>query len=238
MNLAENTNFMPQQSASHFDFDRVASSYDSWYDSARGAMYDRLERQAIDKLLADIAKQSRLLEVGCGTGNWSRYFSDKGLEVTGIDRSAEMIKIAGQKHIPNSRFEIADGLNLPFKNESFDVVAAITVLEFTTEPEKIISEMVRCVKKSKGALIIGVLNSLSGYNQKRKNKPGSVYSSAHLFSPQQIRDLLSQYGIPRIHITGFVPEKEWLLGISPLWEHLGQILCTQRGAFIAVRVDV
>jgi len=238
MNLAENTNFMPQKSASHFDFAQVASSYDSWYDSARGAMYDRLEKQAIDKLLADIAKQSRLLEVGCGTGHWSRYFSDKGFEVTGIDRSPEMIKIAGQKHIPNSRFEIADGRNLSFEDESFDVAAAITVLEFATEPERIISEMVRCVKKSKGALIIGVLNSLSGYNQKRKNKPGSVYSSAHLFSPQQIQDLLSQYGTPRIQITGFVSEKEWLLGISPLWEHLGQFLCLQKGVFIAARVDL
>jgi len=238
MSLAEDTYFMTQQSASHFDFDRVANSYDSWYDSARGAMYDRFEKQAIDSLLADIAQQSRLLEVGCGTGHWSRYFSDKGFEVTGIDRSPEMIKIARQKHIPNSRFEIADGRNLPFEDESFDVAAAITVLEFTTEPEKIISEMVRCVKKSKGVLIIGVLNSLSGYNQKRKNKSGSVYSSANLFSPQRTRDLLSQYGTPRMQIAGFVPEKEWLLGISPLWEHLGQILCTQRGAFIAVRVDV
>jgi ubiquinone/menaquinone biosynthesis C-methylase UbiE len=201
-------------------------------------MYDRFEKQAIDRLLADIVKQGRLLEIGCGTGHWSEFFSDKGFDVTGIDVSAEMIKIARQKHIPNSRFEIADGRNLPFEDESFDVAAAITVLEFTPEPANIISEMVRCVKKSKGVLIISVLNSLSGYNQKRKNKLGSVYSSAHLFSPQQIRDLLSQYGLPRIQITGFVPEKEWLLGISPLWEHLGQLSRNQRGAFIAARVDL
>lgn len=238
MSLAEDTNLMTQQSASHFDFDRAAKSYDSWYDSARGAMYDRFEKQAIDRLLADVVKQGRLLEIGCGTGHWSRYFSDKGFDVTGIDISSEMINIARQKHIPNSRFEIADGRNLAFEDESFDVAAAITVLEFTTEQEKIISEMVRCIKKSKGVLIIGVLNALSGYNQKKKNKSSSMYSSSHLFSPQQIRDLLSQYGIPRMRITGFVPEKEWLLGISPLWEHLGQILCSQRGAFIAVRVDL
>jgi len=238
MNLAENTNFMPQKSASHFDFDQIASSYDSWYDSARGAMYDRLEKNAIDKLLAGVAKGSRVLEVGCGTGHWSEYFRDKGFDVTGIDVSAEMINIARQKHIPNSCFEIADGRNLPFENESFDIAAAITVLEFTTGPEKIVSEMVRCVRKDKGVLIIGVLNALNRYNQKRKNKPGSVYSSAHLFSPKQIRDLLSQYGIPRIHVTGFVPEKEWLLGILPLWERLGRFLYPQKGAFIAARVDL
>jgi ubiquinone/menaquinone biosynthesis C-methylase UbiE len=238
MNLAEDTNLMAQQSVSHFDFDKAANNYDSWYDSARGAMYDRLEKQAIDNLLPNVTKHTRLLEVGCGTGHWSRYFSDKGFDITGIDISAEMIKIARQKQIPNSHFEITDGRNLAFKDESFDAAAAITVLEFTTEPEKIISEMVRCVKKSKGVLIIGVLNALSGYNQKRKNKLGSVYSSTHLFTPQQIRDLLSQYGIPRMQTTGFVPEKDWLLGISLLWEHLGQLFCAQRGAFIVARVDL
>ncbi len=238
MNLAEDTNLMTQQSTSHFDFDQVANNYDIWYSSARGAMYDRLEKQVIDRLLADIAKQIRLLEVGCGTGHWSRYFSNKGFDVTGIDISAEMIKIARQKQIPNSSFEIADGRDLPFEAGSFDIAAAVTILEFTSEPDNIISEMVRCVKKNKGVIIIGVLNSLSGYNQKRKNKSGSVYSSAHLFSPQQIRGLLSQYGIPRMRTTGFVPEKDWLLGFSPMWEQLGRLFRPQKGAFIVARIDL
>ena len=229
---------MAQQSTPHFDFDQIANRYDSWYSSARGAIYDRFEKRAIDKLLPDITKQGRLLEVGCGTSHWSRYFSDKGFDVTGIDTSAEMIKIARQRHIPNSRFEIAGGQDLPFEDGSFDVAAAITVLEFTTEPAKIISEMVRCVKKSKGILIIGVLNTLSGYNQKRKNKPGSMHSSANFFSPQQIHDLLSKYGVPSMRTTGFVAAKDWLLGMSPLWEHLGQLFSSQKGAFIAARIDL
>lgn len=238
MNLAEDTTFMLQQVASYFDFDRVADGYESWYNSARGTIYDRFEKQAIDRLLAGVSKHSRVLEVGCGTGQWSRYFSDKGFDVTGIDISSEMIRIARQKHIPNSRFEIADGRNLPFEDESFDGAAAITVLEFASETERIISEMIRCVKKSKGVLIIGVLNALSGYNKRRKSKSGSVYSSAHLFTPRQIRNLLSQYGITRIQITGFVPEKNWMLGISTLWERLGQFLCPQKGAFIAARINL
>ncbi len=237
MSLAEDTNLMTQQAASHFDFDRIADSYDSWYNSARGKIYDRFEKQSVDRLLAGVSKHSRLLEVGCGTGQWSRYFSDKGFDVTGIDISSEMIKIAKQKYIPSSHFEIADGRNLPFEDESFDGAAAITVLEFTTEPEKIVSEMVRCVKK-KGVIIIGVLNALNRYNQKRKNKPSGVYSSAHLFTPRQIQDLLGSYGIPKMRITGFVPEKDWMLGISTLWEHSGQLLRPQRGAFIVVRVDL
>ncbi len=235
MNLDDGINWMTQQQSQKFDFDPIADSYDSWYDSERGLIYDRLEKQAIDKLMVGVAKGSRLLEVGCGTGHWCEYFSDKGFDVTGIDISAKMIEIARRKHIPNSRFEIADGRNLPFKDESFDIAAAITVLEFTPEPQKIVSEMVRCIKKDKGLLVIGVLNALNKYNQKRKNKPGSVYR-ANLFSPQLVQNVLSQYGIISMQITGYVPEKDWLLGLSPLWEHLGCLFKPQIGAFIAARV--
>lgn len=226
------------QPSSHYDFGQIASSYDSWYDTARGKMYDRFEKQAIGKLLPGHFNDSRLLEIGCGTGHWSSYFGDKGFEVTGIDVSAEMINIASQKRLPNSRFEIADGRNLAFENESFDAAVAITVLEFTTEPEKIVSEMVRCVKKSNGVLIVGILNVLSGYNQKRKNKSGSIYSSSHLFSPQQIYKILNEYGKVELLTTGFLPEKDWLLWASPLWEYLGHIFYAQQGAFIAARVDL
>ena len=237
MLLAKGCNSMAKP-VIHFDFDKLADSYDNWYGSAAGQMYDRLEKKTLDSLAGDHNNGKQLLEIGCCTCHWSRYLSEKGFEVTGIDISSEMIRIARQKHIPNSRFEIANGRNLLFEDESFDGAAAITVLEFTTDPEKIISEMARCVKKTKGVIIIGVLNALNRYNQKRKNKRGSVYSSAHLFTPRQIRDLLSQYGITRIQITGFVPEKDWMLGISTLWEHLGQFLCPQKGAFIAARINL
>ena len=228
---------MTQQPSSHFDFGQIADTYDSWYDSARGKLYDKLEKQALDGLLTGIAKGSQLLEIGCGTGHWSKYFSGKGFEITGIDISAEMINVARKKHIPNSHFEITDGHNIPFEYESFDIAAAITVLEFTREPEKIISEMVRCVK-SNGTLIIGILNALSKYNQNKQNKPDSIYSSARLFSPQQIYKILIGYGKVKLLTIGFVPQKDWLLGISPLWEQFGRAFWPERGAFIAARVDL
>lgn len=227
-----------QRSDLPFDFDRIADRYDQWYHSVRGKVYDRIEKKAISNLLAGVPEGGRLLEVGCGTGHWSRYFSSKGFKVTGIDVSEKMIQIVREKHIPNSLFEVADGRNLPFEDGSFDVAAAITVLEFSADPQRIISEMVRCVKKDKGVLIIGVLNALNEYHQKRKNNPDSVYSSSHLFSPQQLQNLLRSYGVPRTQIAGFVPPKDWLLGISPLWEYAGRLLCPSKGAFIASRVDL
>ena len=62
MNLAEDTNFMLQQSALYFNFDEVANSYDSWYADRRGAMYDRLEKKLIANFLATETEGKRLLE--------------------------------------------------------------------------------------------------------------------------------------------------------------------------------
>lgn len=238
MPLAESNGIYKRQHASNFDFGGIADRYDKWYSTAHGFVYDRLEKKAIDRLLPNGDNGGRLLEVGCGTGHWSEYFSNKGFEVTGVDISKEMTEVARNKHIANAHFEVADGENLPFADESFDIAVAITTLEFTVNPEKMISEMIRCVKKPAGKLMVGVLNALCSYNQKRKNKTHSVYSEASLFSPEQIKELLERFGRLQILITAFVPQRKGLLWLSPLCEFAGHLISSQRGAFIAVRVDL
>jgi ubiquinone/menaquinone biosynthesis C-methylase UbiE len=232
---AEIKGTLEQRQVSYYDFGKIAELYDDWYKSARGSLYDRLEKRAVDRFLFERRYEGRLLEVGCGTGHWSEYFSSKGFEVTGIDISADIIKVAQRKNIANSRFEIADGENLLFTAHSFDVAAAITTLEFTSNPAKMLSEMARCVKKT-GWIIVGVLNSLNSYNQKRKNSPGSVYSSANLFSPQQIYNLLAPYGLTNILTTGYVPDRSWLLRLPILCQLAGNYIYSERGAFTVARV--
>ena len=53
----------------HFDFDKLADSYDNWYGSAAGQMYDRLEKKTFDSLAGDHNNGKQLLEIGCGTGH-------------------------------------------------------------------------------------------------------------------------------------------------------------------------
>jgi len=221
--------------SSRFDFGRIAGRYDGWYQSRRGALYDRVEIRAMDRLLPDAGKDKILLDVGCGTGHWSAYFARKGFDVTGVDISEQMIEVARGK---GSRFQVADAQNLPFADHQFDVVAAITALEFTAHPKRMLSEMARCVKKPKGTLIVGTLNALSLCNQAKKARRGSVYASADFLRPHGLEKLMSQFGKVDIRIVGFVPKAEWLLPLSPLLERLGRFLGSQHGAFIAARVQL
>lgn len=230
--------FRGDSRGSSFDFDHVAERYDQWYDTAHGAIYDRLEKKAVDKLLKGQTGGNKLLEVGCGTGHWSRFFSAGGFEVTGIDISERMIEIAKSKDIARSSFHVADGHSMGFADNSFDIAAAITTLEFAADPEAMIAEMARCVRKPGGKLLVGVLNALSGYNQERQNKTGSPYASAMLFSPGQLRELLEPLGRVQMMIAGFVPRYRWLLALAPLWEFVGRLANSQHGAFIAAKVQL
>jgi ubiquinone/menaquinone biosynthesis C-methylase UbiE len=202
------------------------------------AVYDRFEKKAIDKLLRNHTEGKRLLEVGCGTGHWSKFFSTKGYEITGIDTSERMITIAKNKNIARSSFHVMDGHSMSFADNSFDIAAAITTLEFVTAPDTMIAEMARCVRKPGGKLLFGVLNALSEYNQARKNETGSPYASAALFSPEKLKRLLEPLGQVQMIIAGFVPRHRWLLPLAPVFELAGRLMKNQHGAFIAARVQL
>ncbi|MDX9703962.1 MAG: class I SAM-dependent methyltransferase [Candidatus Auribacterota bacterium] len=222
---------------SRFDFNTISGRYDEWYVSKHGLHLDVVEKRAIDRLLPNASECSSLLEIGCGTGHWSEYFSNKGYGVSAIDVSQRMIEIAAKKNIPHSVFFVADGENLPFSNEAFDIVVAITSLEFTPNPEIMFQEMVRCVKKKRGIIILGILNKLSAFNQKRMAIQGSVYSVANMFSMQEIENMIKPLTISEMLVTGFFPEIKRLFWLAPLYEKINRLLSKQ-GAFIAVRVDL
>jgi ubiquinone/menaquinone biosynthesis C-methylase UbiE len=235
MPSAENTQTSRHNQATTRPFDETARNYDQWYESARGAMYDRLEKDAFDRLLAQQNHGEKLLEIGCGTGHWSACLSEKGFSVTGIDLSEKMIEIARNKHIPHCRFQVADGANLPFDDNTFDVVAAITALEFTRDAQKIIGEMARCLKPH-GRLLFGMLNSLSVYNRKKQIKGQSIIAGARLFAPQELKNLLQDFGSVRMQVAGFVPKSASLIWTAPACEFFCRLIGSNKGAFITVEV--
>lgn len=236
MRSADGSCLMHGSSTSRFDFGRIAQRYEAWYCTPRGRMYDRLEKAAVDRLLPPAPERGRLLEIGCGTGHWSEYFTGKGYAVTGVDISERMIAVARQRNVAGGTFDVADAEKLPFPDGRFDVVAAIIVLEFTADPARAVSEMVRCVRKAGGMLIFGVLNRLSGYNQRRQRRAASMYASATLFSPADLKTLLARAGESTILVAGFVPGRDSLVWLSPLLERWGRLTGNQHGAFLAAKV--
>jgi len=223
-----------ESKASRFDFDRVAGSYDSWYAGRRGEMYDRFEKKLIANFLPTETEGKRLLEIGCGTGHWSRFFSQYGFEITGLDISERMINTALEKGIPNVSFHMGDGHLLPFQDNTFDLTAAITTLEFVRDADVVLREMIRCTRKP-GRILLGMLNVLSTVNRQRQRqgRPENPYADARLFSPVELREFLEPYGRVEITVGGFVPTQNWLIPLAPWIDRIARMFGVQKGAFMA-----
>jgi SAM-dependent methyltransferase len=91
---------------------------------------------------------SRILEVGCGTGRTSCYVAAQGHDVIGIDIRPDMItkaKMRAEKENVSIQFLEGDASSLPFPNESFDVILAESVSIFT-DTAKALSEYYRVLR--------------------------------------------------------------------------------------------
>jgi len=200
-------------------------------------MYDRLEKKAIAKLLPSPASGDRLLEIGCGTGHWSAFFAEQGFRVTGLDISAHMLTIARGRRIPRAEFCRADAGTLPFPDDTFDLAAAITVLEFVREPRRVVEEMVRCVGDG-GRIVVGALNRWSYLGLSRKLRAKPLFRDARFFSRRELRQLLSRYGKPEVRsVACFLPWR-WALRIGPALDGAARALGLPFGDFLAGKVHV
>jgi len=160
---------------------KMALQYDSWYQSAAGRHLQRMESDLILDLLRPAYGQS-LLDVGCGTGNHLLLFRQMGLEVTGVDPSEAMLGVAREKlgHLADLRLATAE--DLPFDDNSFDVVTLITSLEFSPRPFLALAEAFRVARAT---VFIGALNSLSANGIHRKLEAvfrDTVYRRARFYS--------------------------------------------------------
>jgi len=220
-------------SASRFDFDAVAAQYDRWYETAQGRLFDRLEKRAVLRLYRTPGRGESLLEVGMGTGWWSRFFSGLGFEVTGIDVSPKMVETARSKDIPNAAFEMADAHCLPFQDGSFSVSVAVTTLEFTRNPEAVLREMARCTKPN-GTILLGVLNADAPLNQERQAQPDGPFAFARLFTAEELYGLLSNYGRTTLRSCAF-PVSMKAPPLACLIDDAMAMMKSKTGAFIATR---
>lgn len=177
-------------SPSFFD-NRVAAAYESWFDTPAGKRADSLEKRLLEKFVQPYSPGT-MLEVGCGTGHFTRWFAELGFDVVGLDISTPMLETA-TKLSPDSAYLSGDAHALPFGDSAFDVTAIVTSLEFVRDPVRVLSEMMRV---SSQAIILGVLNRWSFLSLSRRLKSllgkKSIYSEARFFGPQELTHLIAE----------------------------------------------
>src|SRR5882724_2809879 len=104
------------------DFDRLALLDDDGW-TQNNHYHDFLLRHVPQDCI-------HVLEVGCGTGAFSRRLAQRAQRVTAIDLSSEMIRVARSRstQLSNIDFEVADMMSCDFPAGDFDCIATIATL--------------------------------------------------------------------------------------------------------------
>ncbi|MFP3874535.1 MAG: class I SAM-dependent methyltransferase [Thiohalophilus sp.] len=203
--------------------------YDNWYHTPRGQWISDREFALLMKLL-NPTPGTRLLDVGCGTGHFSRRFAQAGLKVTGLDPDPAMLDYARQQP-GDIDYRQGSAEALPFADDAFDYCAAVTSLCFIADPIKALREMWRV---SKHGIVLGLLHRHSRlYRQKAGH---GAYAGARWDSRTDVINWLQQAGLDRkqvqfnsaIVLPGGGPFDRLMETLLP-----GSLL---RGGFLAVAI--
>ena len=188
--------------------ERVAAHYEEWYATPEGRRADALEKASLRRLLAWFPHPRRVLEVGSGTGHFTRWLSGQGLAAAGVDRSPAML--ARARSLGGFLLVRADALRLPFADGAFDLVAFITTLEFLEWPGEALAEALRVAQQG---LLLGVLNRWSVLGLHRWLVGlfwPTVYDAARFYGVGDLRRLLRSVAGEKARIA-------WHTTLFPRW---------------------
>lgn len=112
----------------------------------------------------NIDKNHTVLDLGCGGGRNIEYFLTKADKVYGLDHSKTSVKMASEinkKAIDTRRCKIlvGDVKNLPFEDETIDIVTAFETIYFWNDIEECFKEIYRVLKEGGQFLICNEVSS-------------------------------------------------------------------------------
>jgi len=175
--------------------------YDAWYRTPRGRWIGDTEYRLLRTVLAPTPGAS-VLDVGSGSGYFTRRLVADGLDVTGIDSSSGMIRYAQSQAVTGEPYLLGDARCLPFPDRHFDSCVAITSLCFIREQEQALVEMVRVTRRR---IVLGLLNRHSLlYWQKGRNGGRGAYRGARWHTAQEARALLVRANLQNVVITSAI----------------------------------
>ncbi|CAN5705777.1 class I SAM-dependent methyltransferase [soil metagenome] len=150
----------PKQVVEH-GYDQIGAAYGHWSSKAT----DQARERYTKLLLNELPKRSRVLDLGCGSGELlTRHLSHR-FEVTGVELSRHMVELA-RRNVPEANFIHADMSSVSFPPGSFDGVCAFYSL--THLPREELPTLLRSITSwlKPGGILVTSLGS--------DDNPGSV----------------------------------------------------------------
>lgn len=179
-----------------------AAAYEAWYATPRGRWAAKTEFALLHKLL-DLPPGASLLDIGCGTGQFSRRFAQAGYRVTGIDPDPERVAYARAHAHGTEDYLVGDGTRLTFADKQFDAAVAVTSLCFVGDQLAFVQEMARVARRR---IMLGLLNRHSLLYRQKHGQGG--YRGAHWHRLAEARGLLGEAKVSEVRYGSalFLPD--------------------------------
>jgi tocopherol O-methyltransferase len=182
----------------------------------------------IEALLAwaTLQEAENILDVGCGIGGSSLYLAEKfNASATGITLSPVQSKRATARSqaaglADRTTFLVADALEMPFANDSFDLVWSLESGEHMPDKQKFLQECYRVLKPN-GVLIMATWchrptqpphSPLSPDEQKHLEKIYQVYCLPYVISLPEYEAIAQALGFQSIQTA------DWSTAVAPFWK--------------------
>jgi arsenite methyltransferase len=193
----------------------------AWSSPIGSMLYDRAQLLARRMMTAfqhpidwlDIPPGGVALDVGSGPGNvtasLARAAGPDGLAL-GVDISEPMLARAVRAEAgPQVGFLRADAQRLPFRDESFDAVVSIAMLQLIPEPNAALAEMVRVLRPGARMAVMVPTAGRAGGLMRLLPEGG-----AHFFTDDEIADVLEDLGLVRVRSKN-LGTIQWVRGKRP-----------------------
>ena len=203
---------------------------DRWYEASDDPVAllraeSRLRNPWVAQEIADAfgGRPCAVLDVGCGAGFLSNSLAAAGHQVTGLDASADALRIAEEHDATKSvRYQQGDALHLPYPSGSFNVVCAMDFLEHVENPRQAIAEAARVLSPS-GLFFFHTFNRnfiswlivIKGVSWFVRNTPQDLHVLRLFLKPEEVRAACTEHGLSSLELRGVRPK----LGL-PFWRML------------------
>jgi len=179
-----------------------AQDYEAWYHTPRGRWIGDIEFDLLGRLLRP-EKGESLLDVGCGTGYFTRRFAaESDLRVVGLDPDVAWLRFAKACDGAGPSYCSGRAERLPFPDCSFDRTVSVTALCFIQEQRRAVREIVRVTR---GRFAIGLLNRRSLLYIRKGIRGGSgAYRGAHWHTGREVRALFDGLSVSGLEIRSAV----------------------------------
>lgn len=154
-------------------------------------------------------KGKKILDIGCGTGRESKYFSEHGFDTTGIDLCSNLLKIATEK-APNAKFIQMDLRKLDFPKNSFDGIwAYASILHIPKKDAKRTLMGFNRVLKKGGLIFISLKQGKVERFVKYNEYPGKKRFFA-FYSERELKNLVLSCGLKILKLVTYKRKSMWM----------------------------